>query len=130
VPQQVDGPPYRFAIVNTTCCYSTLRLGRDGLEPSPCGEAPVRWWVQHRMAIRGRGTGLFVADRFRSSDDARGWGLAAWAAWAMSLAGGIAASLLVAFLVTWKAGPNCGDVATSANARRGLTGLGTDHVTR
>jgi hypothetical protein len=42
----------------------------------------------------------------------------------VSVVGGTVGSLLAALLVTWKAGPSCGNVATSSNVRSGLTGLG------
>ena len=43
--------------------------------------------------------------------------------WAVSAACGVFAALLAAFLVIWKAGPNCGNLATSATVRSGLIGF-------
>jgi hypothetical protein len=54
---------------------------------------------------------------------ARNWGPVAWTVWAVSVVGGILASLLVSFLVRWKEGGGCSGRATSAHARDGLTAL-------
>jgi hypothetical protein len=55
---------------------------------------------------------------------ARVWGVAGWTGWGIRVACGTVISLLAAFLVTWKASPSCGGVATSSNVRTGMTGLG------
>ena len=64
-----------------------------------------------------------MAQREGASPAVRRWGILGWTVWTVGAACGIVAALFAAFLVTWKAGPNCGNLATSATVRSGLTGL-------
>jgi hypothetical protein len=65
-----------------------------------------------------------VAESRTPQSAARVWGPVGWTVWALGVVCGTLASLLAAFVVTWKAEPSCGNLATTANVRAGLTGLG------
>jgi hypothetical protein len=77
------------------------------------------------MALKGKGNEVVHAEPRTAPNAVRAWGPAAWTVWTVSVVCGVFASLLASFLMTWKAGPNCGNLATSANVRSGIAGLGT-----